>query len=395
MSAIRTPWWSKRELRADAELSHLRACACVRASQEFVCFQMISLYGVKSIATRYLQEMVVGLQQKREHHPRASLFARGLQVFPDAKLSMEAFANVSRYLSTLLGVMQAERSITKMTNTASFFAAYASMCTVYVPVHYALATISEMHIGDPKLAAEAMAFGVAYAGAHALPDEAACVAAAKTNRVTKKHAVFGAGGVMPGLGVQLGEAAERVPDLIDCDAWLDALATFYEAESAKNTQAVEDVFAKYDLDGDGRISLEEFRAMLPEMYDLERYPMRDEEVAVLHAELVALGDGQIRHDDLTQLLFHASCKAANKQATHRRLELGDVDHERLELELLVSMWDTQRMLTSAAEMKAEGLDRHLLVVRRIQRCFRRRQRAKLGAKTALERAMTIGEAMFV
>ena len=44
---------------------------------------MISLYGAGKIAAKYLQEMIVGLQQQRHEHPRLALFARVLNVFDD------------------------------------------------------------------------------------------------------------------------------------------------------------------------------------------------------------------------------------------------------------------------------------------------------------------------
>ena len=56
---------------------------------EFISFQMISFYGAKSIATRFLQEMYVGLAPKRKLHPRLSLFARALQVSLRSRLKPE------------------------------------------------------------------------------------------------------------------------------------------------------------------------------------------------------------------------------------------------------------------------------------------------------------------
>ena len=58
------------------------------------------------------------------------------------------------------------------------------------------------------------------------------------------------------------------------------------AESqAKFRDMAAGVFAKYDTDGDGRLSLDEFRSMLPEMHDFELHPMSEEEMA--HAAQMA------------------------------------------------------------------------------------------------------------
>ena len=90
---------------------------------EFVSFQMIAVYGVRAIATRYLQEMVVGLKHRHRQHCRVSLFARGLQVFPDdvsTALSTEGYSMALRYLVTLLDLFESEKAYSRTTG-ASFF----------------------------------------------------------------------------------------------------------------------------------------------------------------------------------------------------------------------------------------------------------------------------------
>ena len=86
------------------------------AFPEFISFQMVAFYGVKSLATRYLQEMYVGLDRKRAHHPRLALFARALQVFEGDVLTTEAFSLTLQYLAVLLMLMELEKLVTKATD---------------------------------------------------------------------------------------------------------------------------------------------------------------------------------------------------------------------------------------------------------------------------------------
>jgi len=67
-------------------------------------------------------------------------------------------------------------------------------------------------------------------------------------------------------------------------------------------------FTRYDIDGDGRLSLDEFEAMLPEVHDLTAFPMSKAQQAKIYNDLLVLGDGHIRQADLQQLLYVATTK---------------------------------------------------------------------------------------
>lgn len=98
----RRPPSRTRRSRLPPRATPLAAHACGRLSPrraQFVSFQMIAFYGVKSLATRYLQEMYAGLLSKRQHHPRIGLFARAMQCFPNEALCVQAFAGTSEPLS--------------------------------------------------------------------------------------------------------------------------------------------------------------------------------------------------------------------------------------------------------------------------------------------------------
>lgn len=228
------------------------------------------------------------------------------------------------------------------------------MCSIYVPSYYLLSAIEALHADEPHIGARVYAFAEQYFAEHMLPNENACIEAARANKMTSRAMVFAVNGVAPEYG--------RRSDLANCDEWLDALATFYERLREAQIAFVEGTLSNYDLDGDGSISLDEFLLMLPEVHDLKMYPMSDAEQEALYENLMSLGDGYIRQGDLNQLLFIASTKvtAAKRMSGTHGLSMtmsgpdaADPAARAAQLTSLVAMWDTARKscddeLTAAA-----------------------------------------------
>ena len=357
---------------------------------EFVSFQMISFYGSKSIATRYAQEMYVGLLRNHMHHPRLSLFARGLGLVPACPLREEAFQKLLDYLDALIRLLERERPITR-TTSVTFFKDYSSMCTTYIPCAYVMLALEELSGDSLKADADVRSFAAKFVAEHALPNEAACVAAAKARSVTKRAIVVAA-------------CLPNTPDarLVDGDLFFEHLASFYHEQLTERLQVVDAALAKYDLDGDGRcaagthhtnlvstsdrvscdavralrISLGEFKKMLPEMHDLGAHPINDGEQTAMYHQLTAMGDGALRQEHLAPLLFSLRPPSFSRRPTSQgrdELENASLSREaesRAQFAELAAGWDAVRLSTSATDPDVDRLQhfaQHLFQVLKVQR----------------------------
>ena len=316
---------------------------------DYVSYQMITFYGVKKFATRYLQEMYVGLVKKRTHHPRLALFARALQVFPEEPckaLLSDAFVLTTTFMRSLLALMESEKAITK-TTSIGFFAAYAQMCTIYVPTDYVLRTVEIAHRGDAKVATEKVyEFVVSFINAEmggGLGSTMACnIHASKTYEYTKRATIFSP------------DAPENGA-FVDVDLFFAKLAGFYEDLLTGNQRRLDAVFAQFDVDGDGHIDFNEFKKMLAALHDLEAHPMTEEEIRRMYDALNVQGDGVIAHEDLMDMLTLLNTKKMAQEMVPTQLELQEQTPEQSfeQLKELTAGWDGVRASASATDPDEE------------------------------------------
>ena len=313
------------KLVADEKL--LSQCRMPLDFPEHVSFQMISFYGVKSLATRYMQEMFTTLTHKRKKHPRISLFARALHVFPDYSLRSEAFLALVQYLGHLLHLLESERLLTRTTSVV-FFQAYSQVCTIYLQGNYVLRAVQLMHQHEPAMMNDVLNFAVEFLTNNALPDEAACQAAAKGGGgLTHKAVVFGASSHTFTIG-------DINASYVDGDLFLASLATFYQDRIENNQKRLDAAFGKYDIDGDGQLSLSEFKAMLSEIHQGEV-----DDVENLYHTLIAMGEGTVQLEDLTQMLHIKTTREHAAATEHHSLELATMGNPELDLAAITKDMD--------------------------------------------------------
>jgi Ca2+-binding EF-hand superfamily protein len=337
---------------------------------DHISFQMVSFYGMKSIAARYLQELYVGLVQRRTKHPRLSLFGRALQVFPEddhqggrASLGDDAYQLVLGFMRQLLALLELERLVTRA-SSLMYFSAYGQMCTLFVPVEYVARAAEAVHEGDELFHSEVAGFVATLAEKMSLPDEAACAASAARNEITHRATVLG--------------ASIEGARFLDCDHLLDSLASVYTRVLEGRAKMMDESFARYDTDGDGKISLGEFGPLLADVHDLEAYPISHDETAQLYANLIALGNGKICASDLGRMLHAIRQRHRMARMPPPSLEIGTSEaqaaHE-FELRELSNDWDMVRMSTSEHPLgseRVEHFERCVGHIVRLQRVWMRR-----------------------
>lgn len=309
---------------------------------DFVSYQMITFYGVKKFATRYLQEMYVGLVKKRTQHPRLNLFARALQVFPEEPgkaLQSEAFVLVTTFLRTTLYLMESEKAVTK-TTSVSFFANYGQMCTCYVPIDYLRRAVPIAHHSDTNAPVDKVAEFVESflrEPGGGLSSVFSCNIHASSYEYTKRAAVHG----------------EQCDDAVfaDFDLFLAKLATFYEDLLTGNQRRLDDMFRQFDVDGDGHISFDEFQKLLASIHDMEAHPMTVEQIRQMYDALNVQGDGTIAHDDLMDMLRVLNNKERASDMVPTNLEVQAVPEAEADSQLreLTAGWDQVRATTSAED----------------------------------------------
>ena len=220
--------------RMVSNLTLAKLCADEKAAQQgrgalemadFVSYQMISLYGVRALARRNMQELYVGLCDNRHKAHRLLLFASSLGLWASEELAPPSHAFMLSTLRCIFAVMEKERALTHFTQRA-FFARYAEMKQVWLPVEYLLRGLDAAMTGDPPEMAEPLRHGAAAAAADlAAPTMAACTEASASDALLKRAAVLA-----PKMGGDQGFAP--------LDAWLMRLVAEHRAVADANTQRV-------------------------------------------------------------------------------------------------------------------------------------------------------------
>jgi len=197
--------------------------------------------------------------------------------------------------------------------------------------------------------------------------EAACITAAKLVGVTTRAMVFGG-------------TSDRTP-MVNVDDLLNELATCYESLLDGQRAKLEKAFSSFDEDGNGTLSLQEFKAMLPAVHDLESHPLSDEAQEDLYSKCLAMGDGQgtLNRADLQQLLFCAEAidHAQNMEPHHLELAAAQQGGQASrQLAELTKGWNSMRSTVANADEppEMEGFQDFLHLVVRIQRVWSTRVR---------------------
>jgi len=269
-----------------------------------------------------------------------------------------------QYLGEMLLLLERERTHTRTTSTV-FFNAFQTVCTIFVPSDYILRAIDHVHDSDETRRASTRAFAEQFVEERQLLGEAACVAAAKTNKVATRATCFAA-------------VSDKVP-MIDADLFLANLATFYEGLLDGRQRQMSRTFAKFDIDGDGHLSLGEFTKMLHEVHDFKAHPMSHAQIARLYHDAMQMGDGVIREADVQQLLWCADTMDHAQHMEPRNLEVAAAHqnggHAR-ELAELSRGWSEVRISHSTREdepssERMQHFRQCLHLVIRIQRSWKK------------------------
>ena len=349
---------------------------------------MVSFYGVKSLATRYLQEMYVGLVKMRKKHPRIQLFASALGVFPDSVLMPEAYMMVTSFLNAMLQMLEQDRLLTRI-NSSSFFDKYSQLNRVFVPLTYLRRAAAVAHKDDENVCKSVVDFAESAASDTPLATEADCVKYAAKGLLTKKAVVIG--------------AAVEEPQFVDGDLFLHSLGNLYNTMLESRHQKVDDALIKNgtaaNSEGDStHLSLDDFKIVLAEVRDLDAHPMSADAQEEMYHQL-DVGNGMIRHDDLKQMLdvIELRDSAETMQPSNLEVVAKDERESKTELRELTRGWDQMRMSITEVPLEDERIQHfqeHATLVTRIQKkwlqqlCRIRSRREQLAAES--EHHMGVG-----
>ena len=367
--------------RMVSNLTLAKLCADEKAAQQgrgalemadFVSYQMISLYGVRALARRNMQELYVGLCDNRHKAHRLLLFASSLGLWAGEELAPPSHAFMLSTLRCIFAVMKGAGA--HHFTRRAFFARYAEMKQVWLPVEYLMRGSTPPRRATLPKWRSRYGRGAAAAADLAAPTMAACTEASASDALLKRAAVLA-----PKMGGDQGFAP--------LDAWLMRLVAEHRAVADANTQRVRALYAKYDADGNGSFELDEFSAMLSELQP------GIESVIVEQLYNSAKGEGGgITADNLEAALFHHRHRerAAGLPRSATLQNAAEVDGE---LATLASLWDSVRddVVREEAPVSEEHLEKLIdnwqLVVR-VQAAFRgalARARKKRGALRPMRR----------
>jgi len=301
---------------------------------DFVSFQMISLYGAGKIAAKYVQEMVVGLKQYRKEHPRIALFARLLSIFDGESVDTPVLIFLCNILVKLLQLLETDKKVTSVTSL-SFFKRYDEVSLLFVPVEYVARALELSAEGDASLQTILFDFLRDFAEAGNLfADEAACMHHCKVDCAEKR------------MQRRCALIAPRVEGgFVNLDQMLLSLSSRYglvwESRKAKTLQ----VFRKFDFNGDGVLSMSEFTRMLTA---LSSSTLTRAQLEQMYNTLMGLGDGQIKPEDLQQILYVMTARQKAEVARQSGLEFTEadtIDHD-FNLAKLTRTWESMRNTVS-------------------------------------------------
>ena len=239
----------------------------------------------------------------------------------------------SQVLSLLLQLMEREKSATGVTST-TFFKRYEEVSLLFVPIDYVARALELVSNGDEPLRQNLLDFLREYAdGGGLYADEAACVSYCKGPCADKK------------LMRRLALVAPRVAGgFVAVDQLLLSLSSRYAKVWEQRKHQVHALFRRYDSNGDGLLSLEEFKTMLKAMSGAQ---LRAAQVDSMYNTLMSLGDGTIKPEDLQQVLYVLDERTRAEAAHASGLELtdGTIDHDE-NLARLAHTWESMRNAVS-------------------------------------------------